>query len=317
MKSKIEPHEAPRIRYVKLGQNHRWWRQCLDQSILRLGFESGNAEIAAAAARADWGAVREFWAKRGVGTPAQFANQMREFFEDDGSTLWITFEDGCLYYGFTNGAEVTPIEEDGEKEASSFRRMNAEGWRNTDAKHQVLRIDQLSGALTKTAAYRQTVCKLAPEVEDYLRLRLQAKVSQSIEATEEAKRQLVHQVAGLIRTFTWADFETLTELIFAQSGWRRISRTGGNQRTTDLDLENPVTGDRAFVQVKSATEQTQLEDYIQKKAFEKSDYNRMFYVYHTGDVSTESDDVTLWDVDKVALQVVQNGLIDWVISKAK
>jgi hypothetical protein len=46
------------------------------------------------------------------------------------------------------------------------------------------------------------------------------------------------------------DFETLVDLVFSTSGWRRQGVVGKTQKTLDLDLILPSTGERAFVQVK-------------------------------------------------------------------
>ena len=113
------------------------------------------------------------------------------------------------------------------------------------------------------------------------------------------------------------DFEILCELIFANSGWRRTSGTGGVQKTIDIELENPVTGDAAFVQIKTKTTQKEFEDYILKK--QASHYDRMFYVYHSGDImnSMEDSEISVWDLNKVAEQVLSSGLVDWVIAHSK
>ena len=47
------------------------------------------------------------------------------------------------------------------------------------------------------------------------------------------------------------DFETLVDLIFARGGWHRVSALGGNEADIDLAVEQSLTGERAFVQVKS------------------------------------------------------------------
>ena len=68
--------------------------------------------------------------------------------------------------------------------------------------------------------------------------------------------------AKLIAGLHWAEFETLVDLIFARSGWQRVSRVGGTLADVDLILEQPVTGETAFVQVKSKAGQSVLDDYI-------------------------------------------------------
>lgn len=74
---------------------------------------------------------------------------------------------------------------------------------------------------------------------------------------------------------SWQDFELLVDLIFSASGWRRVGVVGGSQETVDIELVLPSTGDRAFVQIKSATTQNELDDYLRR--FEKRDEGRMFF----------------------------------------
>lgn len=96
-----------------------------------------------------------------------------------------------------------------------------------------------------------------------------------------------------------------------------MSSTGGVQKTIDIQLENPVTGDSAFVQVKSDSNQIQLDEYI--GLYQDSYFSRMFYVHHTSSsiLKSSNENVSVWDVQKVAEQVLSNGLVDWVINRAK
>lgn len=57
-------------------------------------------------------------------------------------------------------------------------------------------------------------------------------------------------IVDMMRFLNPYDFELLVELVFAQSGWQRISSSGGTQKTIDLELYLPSTKDYAFVQVK-------------------------------------------------------------------
>ena len=317
----MKPWNASKIHYIKLGRNHAWWEECLNNNTIRLGFNTGDPEVLEMANSGDWDSLKKvYWPSR-TKTPTQHTNQMRKFFEDTGKTLWITFEDGCLFYGFSNGGQVFPFKGVGQEKfgSSSYRKMAREGWSNLDAKGKTLRLEELSGRLTKTAAFRQTICDFGKEVENYLRNRIGGKVSPEVEQTETSKKGLEEAIGVLIRSFTYWDFELLVELIFSQSGFRRTTTTGGNQRLTDLDLINPVTGDKAFVQVKSATNQSQFEEYLNRRRRERDNF-RMYYVFHTGSVyrgGISDAEIVIWGVEDVAKQVVANGLVDWVIERAK
>jgi len=53
----------------------------------------------------DWKALTKSFVKEGrsKGTATRFTNELRQFFEDDGSTLWVTFMRDRLYWGFLEG----------------------------------------------------------------------------------------------------------------------------------------------------------------------------------------------------------------------
>lgn len=305
-------HKAVRIRYIKLGESGAWWPNCREAGLIRLGFATGVDHVYQAALKGRWKEIHRYWSGK-CRTPTHHTNQTRDFFEDDGETLWVTFEDGCLYYAFSDGTPPVMVPD----AAGSVRPTDDKGWRNVDAKGQTMRLDQLSTRLTKTQGYRMTICRFSVEVEQYLRRRLAAEENPALLHCEEAKKRLLGHLEGLIRSLTWQDFEVLVELIFAQSGLRRVSRTGGTKKTTDIDLENIVTGETAFVQVKSQTSNAQLRDYVARKASELGHVDRMYYVYHTGSAQTDAEDVVVWDNSRVAEQALSAGLLDWVLARSK
>lgn len=309
-----------KIRYIKLGEGGKWARDCFDKGIIRLGFSSGSDEVFNLASQHKWDELEKYWLSRDKTSSVakNFTNQTREFFVDSGSTLWVTFEDGFLYYCFSDGAGTYQDFEFQGKPLTSFKKVR-NGWTNLDANENKLLVTHLSGMITKTQAYRGTICQFSPQpqADEYLKNRLSGLVSQNVYQAEEAKNNLLEKIQPLIKALTPQDFEILCELIFSNSGWRRTSKTGGIQKTIDIELQNPVTGDTAFVQVKTSTSQKEFETYISQKRV--TDYDRMFYVYHTGQISSlEVDvDISVWDLNKVAEQVVNNGLIDWVIAHSK
>jgi hypothetical protein len=60
----------------------------------------------------------------------------------------------------------------------------------------------------------------------------------------------------------WKDFELLVELIVTQGGYRRVTETGGTQKTTDIELVLPLTGERLFVQAKARLNQSTADEII-------------------------------------------------------
>ena len=317
---KINPWDAQIIRYIKLGEGGKWAGECFEEGRIRLGFSSGLQNIYDYANNGRWNDVRQYWQERGLkpGVVTSYTNQMQEFFEDDGSTLWVTIENGCIYYGFSDGGLITPsLGETLRDDSSSFRSMSENGWSNLDKDGNLLRIDRLHGALTQVAGFRGTICSFRPGSEEYLRLKLKGELSEDVARAQATRGELIENIKPLIKSLTWRDFEILVELIFSSSGWRRTSSTGGVQKTIDIQLENSVTGDSAFVQVKSTTTQAELNEYIGVHT-NSSHFSRMFFVYHTSrsELSSSDKSVSVWNLQKVSEQVLTNGLVDWVINRA-
>lgn len=111
------------------------------------------------------------------------------------------------------------------------------------------------------------------------------------------------------------DFEILVDLIFTTSGWRRLGAVGKTQKTLDLDLILPSTGERAFVQVKSNTSNDVFAKYV-AALDDLGDYQKMFYVYHTGEEArTDDARVTVLGPNELADLVIDAGLVNWLIRK--
>jgi hypothetical protein len=127
---------------------------------------------------------------------------------------------------------------------------------------------------------------------------------------------MITVAAEAIESLHWADFENLVDLIFARTGWQRLSRVGGLQRDLDLELEQPTTQERAFVQIKSQARQADLNSYLVR--FRRGSWDRMFFVCHSprGSLRAGKRNVHVWTGSDLAAAAVRAGLYDWVIRKA-
>src|SRR6185312_13507078 len=110
------------------------------------------------------------------------------------------------------------------------------------------------------------------------------------------------------------DFAILVDLVFSTSGWRRLGIVGKTQKTLDLDLMLPSTGERAFVQVKSHTTSAELAKYV-GQLDEHGPFDRMLYVFHSGKADTDDERVTVIGPEKLAELVLDAGLVNWLIRK--
>ncbi len=196
----------------------------------------------------------------------------------------------------------------------SHRRQALDGWRNTSLGGTLLTADRLSGHLLKVQMFRGTICDV--KALDYLLRKLSDQLSPEVAAAEEAERALMAAIVPLMRLLTWQDFELLVDLIFSTSGWRRVSEVGRTQKTVDLELVLPSTAERAFVQVKSQATIGALNDYGARLA-EAEAYDRMFFVWHTGNISEDAgpEGVILLGPQRLSRMVLDAGLSSWLREK--
>lgn len=297
---------ASHLYYIKLGRGGDWEAESLRDGVLRFGYREAPHDLCA---RGDWQGVWEAMKTiRGdAGAATRDVNQIRAYYEADEHSIFITFVGGLLYWCRPSG----PVELLDDR---SHRRQTAEGWRNTSVNGTLLSADRLSGRLLKVQMFRGTICDV--RAGDYLLRKLSDQLSPEVAAAEEAERALMTAIVDLMRLLTWQDFELLVDLVFSTSGWRRVSQVGRTQKTVDLELILPSTAERAFVQVKSQATSAALNDYVARLA-EADAYDRMFFVWHTGDITEESSPagVILLGPRKLSRMVLDAGLSSWLREK--
>ena len=307
----IDPRE---IRYIKLGAGGRWAAACRERGEIAFGYRLVPHEICLAG---DWDAVArrlvETKGRRG-GPVSDAVREIREFYTLGPDCLWITFADRHLWWAFAEPEVVwRPAGEDGD--VVRVRQVIG-GWRKASLDGTPLRLDGLSSRLTQVAAYRKTICQV--KAPDYLVRRINGAEQPVMARARAARAALVAVAKEMIAGLHWADFETLVDLIFARSGWQRVSRVGETLSDVDLILEQPATGETAFVQVKSTAGQAVLDDYADR--FQRSEAcDRMFFVCHTprGTLSTvDTARLHVWAGDRLAEAAVKAGLFDWLVERS-
>jgi hypothetical protein len=300
---------ASRVRYLKLGDKARWAQACLADNTLRIGFWT--REYFDLCVRGDWKAFAEALRDegRGASTVTRFVGEVRAVYEDDGSILWLTFENQRLYW--TRIDSKVPPWKSKRGEEGTLRRVT--GWRSTDLRGNELLMTGLSGELTKTQAYRGTSCDIAnPKyVIDRINGRQKPEVQEAVRLSEELKASVVK----LIRMLGWRDLELLVDLVFTQSGWRRTSVSGKTQKSIDMEVILPTTRERAVIQVKSRTSKAEFDQYVADA--EHLQYDKTFFVYHTcaDTLRSEGEDVIIWDAEVLAAHVLEAGLLYWLTQK--
>ncbi|MGZ3846596.1 MAG: restriction endonuclease, partial [Flavisolibacter sp.] len=287
------------IRYIKLGREGIWEESSLKgtEQVIRLGYESPHHNDCLSG---NWSVVGDYWKnfRNDAGAATRDINQVRDFYEMDENTLWITFYNRMLFWCFAD-SKVVELEDD----RSRIRRTKG-AWRCTDINGKPLAIQNIDGRVTKVVGFRGTICGISEEVRQYLVDKINGKsTAEVMQATQELSA-LTQSIAKLIKGLWWKDFELLTDLIFARSGWQRISVAGGTDKSIDLDLLSPVTGKQAFVQVKSeASLQTLMTSIEHFQSM--GQYEEFYFVVHTGSKEMQefvSDDtrVHVLNVERLA-----------------
>lgn len=153
---------------------------------------------------------------------------------------------------------------------------------------------------------------------EYLLRRINARELQEVKEARESFKKFEKSLIPLIKNLTWQDFELLIDLIFTYAGWKRVETRGGPQKSVDLVLMSPVTGKRAFVQVKSSADLPAFKKYI-KDFKSMGQYDGMYFVVHSpkgGLISYNGEhSKKIIDVERIAELSINSGLADWIINK--
>jgi hypothetical protein len=309
---------AENVRFIKLGRKSVWWPLAKDTNTLRLGFREFDFALCK---NGKWDDARKEFVKTSSRTrPSDITravNQVRDFFELPETILWCTIEDGDLWWCFAEAEIIDLYHGDDEAETKIGARMRRviDRWRNTDINGERLRLDSMTTKVTKVASFQETIAK--PSGASDLLRRIRRIQSDHHVRAARALDEMVSAIGNLLDQLHQTDFELLIELIFSSSGWKRISAVGGTQKTLDLALILPTTGEYCFVQVKSQTNRSTFRSVVESLNNPQG-YSRLFFAYHTPvEVfdNNESDRVTVWHRYEIARQAIRAGLVDWILSR--
>ncbi len=297
---------AGNVRFIKLGRKSMWWPLARDTNTLRLGFRQFDFQLCR---NGKWAEAEKAFAALGLRTRqadvTRAVNQVRDFFELPETTLWCTIEDGDVWWCFAEAEVIDLHDGDDETERLNGARMRRviDRWRNTDT----------TG--TKVASFQETIAKPGGAA-DLLR-RIRGIQSDAHALTAKTHDALVVAVGDLLDQLHQDDFELLIELIFSSSGWKRISAVGGIQKTLDIAMTLPTTGEHCFVQVKSQTNAKTFASLVE--ALDNAQgYSRLFFAYHTPATAfpnEAADRVTVWHRYEIARQAIRAGLVDWILAR--
>jgi hypothetical protein len=303
---------VPEVRYIKLGQGNKWAERALRDDEIPLSFREVPHELALSK---DKGAIASYLREMGKapGAASNAAAQLVDFYSLPESTIWITFADGLMWYAQAREEVIWRGSDPAGSYAPRIRRT-LYGWRCTNKFEVPFHVSGLSSRLTKVASTQMTICKV--EAAEYALRRIYNIPEPALMKARAARDAAVSAIENMISQLHWKEFETLIDILLARSGWHRVSALGGNEKDIDLMVEQAVTRETAFVQVKSKSSQVELERYV--GIFDSSGMaSRIIFACHSAKVPLTSDrpDVIIWDRATLAEIVLANGLFDWLLQR--
>ena len=312
------------VRYIKLGSgNSGTDNRCINDCISYIGFGTDDDQLFELASKGLWDEFKNLQYERDVVGSVQArkqratsaTNQVRAFFEAGDDTLWITFFGGFMYHARLSNSSRPVI----SNELRGCTRAIAGAWSNRDEQNKELKVENLSGNLTKIRGYKGTSCTLSNDQFDYLLTRLSGKVPSYIERINKSQEELIDGVKSAIKTLQPKDFELLVEILFS-TFLRRIGKAGGSEKFIDITYEERMSPDQVVaVQVKSHASREIVVEYCQSVEFER--YKDVYIVFHTPDFLDLDDlleaqpTLKVVDVHGLARLVVDSGLIHWLKEK--
>ncbi len=153
---------------------------------------------------------------------------------------------------------------------------------------------------------------------DLLRRTLNATRSALAIAMSDQRAALAELLAKAIKELHWKDFETLVDLVFRDAGWIRVSVLGQHAKAYDLELREPIIGDRHVVQVKSRAGLADLQATIAN--FSPDDFRRVFFVVHSPDddlvrATDIPSHVEIVSPQRLGELALDAGLVGWLEEK--
>jgi hypothetical protein len=256
--------------YVKLGRGGCWEADSIASARLCLGWQHQSLEDINSGR---WERIAKQLRKEHEGKP-QLAttgvNRLRDITQSTQEDVWITFHGAKLWW---TRLAPGPVEDD----ATSKYRRTLHPWNDSSKSGRLLVVNDLPGKIAQLQGFRGTVCRV--QETELLRRVLDGSRSSLASGIAAQRKLLCGHLQRAICELHWKDFETLVDLVFRHAGWVRVSVLGQHAKAYDLELREPITGDRYVVQVKSQATGADLKKTI--KDFSESDFRRVFFVVHS------------------------------------
>ncbi len=296
--------------YIKLGRAGMWEADSIETGKLRLGWTETTVDDINAG---NWKTIHRQIRKELKGKPAGVVtadfNALRRIAESDPNDVWVTFHQNKLWWTRLASGKV-------RQDKTSKYRVTTQPWSDQSLSGALLTLSNLPGKLCQLQGYRATVCRV--NYPDLLLRTLNGTPSQIAESIRSHRATLAQHLAEAIKELHWKDFETLVDLVFRAAGWIRVSVLGQHARGLDLELVEPIMGDRYIVQVKSRAGLSEIRATADQ--FSRHEYRRIFFVVHSPENSITSakkipKHVELVPPERLAILAANAGLAGWIEDK--
>lgn len=304
------PHS---VRYVKNGEKGRWWPVAKKLNQIHLGWRSIPHKLIESA---DFAAIQPLLAAQYGNKPGatQDFNMLRTLLDRPSQHLWVTFEEGSMWW--CTAQDIVQTNNSGDESLGNFWLTCDRPWSNRSLGGRLLAMANLPGSVTTTAGFRATVCEPGG-AREMLRI-IHDEEDPDVATAAKARKAYEKAVEEILGRLRERDFELLIDLILGRTGWVRLAKLGGTTEGVDIEVENVAANEIAFVQVKSVAVQATLDDYVRRFDARRERYDRMIFAVHSpqGPLrAPEGKPVQVWTRPHIAMLVVQLGLADWAASK--
>jgi hypothetical protein len=303
------------VRYIKPGPGGRWWPVAKAAGQVHAGWRDVPASVLIKRDMSEAEAILRKLPGGETGAATRDISALKTLLDRPSQHTWVTIAEGRLWWCLV-GDEVEADDAHDDAVHGHFWLKCTRPWSDQpiDGKRQLYTLD-LPGYVNALAGYRATLCEPGC-AKDILRI-IRNEPDGDVEAVRTARANFEAATAKLVQRLHPKDFELLVDLILARSGWARTSERGGTVEAIDMEVENLVSGDRAFVQVKSTAGQGELNDYVDRwRARERNQL--MIFAVHTlagSLVAPVGERIHLWTGERIAELVVKHGLGDWLASR--
>ena len=295
--------------YIKLGRGGKYEPDSIKNGKLRIGWSQQTIEDINAG---NWKLIERQLRKelkdKPPGVATRDLNGLKIIAGAKPEDIWITFHEAKLWWTHLKEA---PVKQDS---ISKFRTTRP--WSDKDINGRLLVLNDLPGKIAQLQGFRGTVCRV--QYTDLLKRTLNGTLSPLATDIKKQRSDLAQSLTKAISELHWKDFETLVDLVFRNAGLIRVSVLGQHAKAYDLELREPLTGERYVVQVKS---QAKLADLLSTADnFSADDYRRVYFVVHTPAPDLKGapdipDHVEIISPQRLAELALDAGLVKWLEDK--